>query len=86
MYLLWDKSCLNSFIHLIFLIIFTDVRTDVLQNGTSNSNPRLNVHAKEFTMKQGDLSTSRYEIYCTLIIICITGLFKKDIVYLNILL
>lgn len=37
-----------------------NVRTDVLQNGLStNSNPRLNVHAKEFTMKQGDLSTSR---------------------------
>ncbi|XP_069684483.1 uncharacterized protein [Periplaneta americana] len=36
-----------------------DVRSDVLQNGLSNSNPRLNVHAKEFTMKQGDLSTSR---------------------------
>ncbi|PNF28717.1 hypothetical protein B7P43_G07857 [Cryptotermes secundus] len=37
-----------------------NVRTDLLQNGLStNSNPRLNVHAKEFTMKQGDLSTSR---------------------------
>ncbi|XP_069684484.1 uncharacterized protein [Periplaneta americana] len=36
-----------------------NVRSDVLQNGLSNSNPRLNVHAKEFTMKQGDLSTSR---------------------------
>ncbi|XP_021927475.1 uncharacterized protein LOC110833560 isoform X3 [Zootermopsis nevadensis] len=37
-----------------------NVRTDALQNGLStNSNPRLNVHAKEFTMKQGDLSTSR---------------------------
>lgn len=37
-----------------------NVRTEVLQNGiTTNSNPRLNVHAKEFTMKHGDLSTSR---------------------------
>lgn len=37
-----------------------NVRSDVAQNGLSaNLNPRLNVHAKEFTMKQGDLSTSR---------------------------
>lgn len=37
-----------------------NVRSDVLQNGLSaNPNPRLNVHAKEFTMKQGELSNSR---------------------------
>ncbi|XP_063221405.1 CBP80/20-dependent translation initiation factor isoform X2 [Bacillus rossius redtenbacheri] len=36
-----------------------NVRTDVLQNGMLVPNPRLNVHAKEFTMKPGDLSTSR---------------------------
>ncbi|KAJ9596378.1 hypothetical protein L9F63_012586 [Diploptera punctata] len=37
-----------------------NVRTEVLQNGnTTNLNPRLNVHAKEFTMKQGEISTSR---------------------------
>lgn len=36
-----------------------NVRSDVLQNGLSaNPNPRLNVHAKEFTMKQGELSNS----------------------------
>ncbi|PSN52195.1 hypothetical protein C0J52_06100 [Blattella germanica] len=40
-----------------------NVRTDLLQNGvTTNVNPRLNVHAKEFTMKQGDLSTSRSSV------------------------
>ena len=40
--------------------VFTDVRADMPQNGImTNLNPRLNVHAKEFTMKQGDLTTSR---------------------------
>lgn len=48
----------------MYLIYSTDVRTDALQNGVSgNPNPRLNVHAKEFTMKQGELSSSRYVEY-----------------------
>jgi hypothetical protein len=53
-----------GYLGFVYLICSIDVRTDVLQNGLStNSNPRLNVHAKEFTMKQGDLSTSRYAKY-----------------------
>nr|CAD7407203.1 unnamed protein product [Timema poppensis] len=39
-----------------------NVRADVLQNGVFSPNPRLNVHAKEFTMKHGDITTSRYEL------------------------
>ncbi|XP_049863851.1 uncharacterized protein LOC126362599 isoform X2 [Schistocerca gregaria] len=39
-----------------------NVRTDVMQNGTMPLNPRLNVHAKEFTMKHGELTTSKSSI------------------------
>ncbi|XP_066998065.2 CBP80/20-dependent translation initiation factor isoform X2 [Anabrus simplex] len=39
-----------------------NVRTDVIQNGLSPLNARLNVHAKEFTMKQGEINTSRSSV------------------------
>jgi len=56
--------CLMWTLKFCLFDIFIDVRSDVVQNGLSaNLNPRLNVHAKEFTMKQGDLSTSRYAYY-----------------------
>lgn len=62
----WSDHFKLEYVYLesVYLTYSTDVRTDALQNGLStNSNPRLNVHAKEFTMKQGDLSTSRYAEY-----------------------
>ncbi|GLH00182.1 Uncharacterized protein GBIM_06631 [Gryllus bimaculatus] len=36
-----------------------NVRTDIVTNGVSPISARLNVHAKEFTMKSGDISMSR---------------------------
>lgn len=39
-----------------------NVRTDVIQNGLLPLNARLNVHAKEFTMKQGEINMSRSSV------------------------